>query len=171
MNTRSLWKLALAGVCLASLMACSSAPSAPDASLLQAFDGVYRASSPQAPVQLRLQSEQVRTGEPINLGVASPKGGYVYLFQLGTEGKKLTLIFPNAMDGANHLAPDAVLQLPRANWRMNTSGPAGVGYVLAVVTEKPLDLMALQANVQAGKFDLPPGYGAAMVPWREVAAQ
>lgn len=166
-----LTRAALVATIALVMAACASHPvSDSDGGMLQRLDAAMRSASVDMPLQVRLEKDQVRTGEAISMGVASPKGGYLYVFQLGTEGKRLSLIFPNAMDGANYLAPNSVMSLPRAQqWQMNTSGPAGVGYVLAVLAPKPLDLMALQANVRQGQLDLPPGYGAALVPWREVA--
>jgi hypothetical protein len=150
------------------LAGCATPQRAAEATMLQRLDSVLRLAAVDRTVQIKLQQEQVRTGESIGLSVGSAKGGYLYVFQLGTEGKKLSMVFPNAMDGANYLAPASTLQLPRSQWRMSTNGPAGVGYLLGVVTEQPLDLMSLQGQVAQGALVLPSGYGASLVPWREV---
>jgi Domain of unknown function (DUF4384) len=152
------------------LAGCASAPSgAVDVSLLQRMDAVMRQAAARLPVSLRLNTEQLTTGSPLQVEVAAPSAGFVYLFQLRTDGKALDMLFPNAVDGANFLAAGQRTPLPRANWRMSARGPAGVGYLMAVVTEVPQDLLALQAGLAAGKIELSAPYGAAMTALREVA--
>lgn len=155
---------------LSGLTGCASAPPpAGDPALLQHLDTVLRQANPQRPVSLRLTPEQVTTGNPLKVDLASSAGGYVYLFQLSTDGKRLTMLFPNAVDGTNHLGAGQRMALPRADWRMTARGPAGVGYVLAVLSEAPQDLLVLQTGLAAGRLDLRAPYGASMVSVREVA--
>lgn len=154
---------------LAALTACATPPGGVDQPLLQKMDTLMRQAAPQLPVSLRLNSEQLTTGSTLQAEVASPVAGYVYLFQLSTDGDKLDLLFPNAMDGANYLPAGQRLALPRPNWRMAARGPAGVGYVMAVISESPQDLFALQAGLAAGRLDLRAPFGAAMSTLREVA--
>lgn len=158
----------LAGLVLAAALAgCASPP--PDVPPVQRLDAVLRAATSGHTVTLRLSSSEIRTGQTLGAQVESSLGGYLYLFQLGTEGKAFTMIFPNAVDGANHLAPGQPLVLPRRDWRMSARGPAGVGYLMAVVTQQAQDLLALQAQVQAGNLQPVGPYGAALAPLREVA--
>lgn len=161
-------RVAVLTACL-GLGACVHPPGTADAVLLHRVDTVMRQATPAITVGLKLSAEQFRTGEAIAAEVTSTTAGYVYLFQMGTDGHTLSLVFPNAMDGANYIAANTPLGLPRPNWRMAARGPAGVGHMLAVVTEKPLDLMALQAHIQARQFEIQAPYGAAMATVREVA--
>ncbi len=152
-----------------ALTACASPPGTSDATLLHRIDTVMRQAAPTMAVGLKLSAEQVKNGEAIVGEVRSSSAGYVYLFQMGTDGRTLSLVFPNAMDGANYIAPGNHMGLPRPNWRMSARGPAGVGHVLAVVTEQALDVMALQTNVGLGRLEVAAPYGAAMVTLRETA--
>ena len=164
---------ALAGCLMAAAVlvsaGCATPPPAADAALLQRMDAVLRQAAPSRPVALRLNPETITTGRPLEAGVASPMGGFVYLFQLGTDGKTLDLVFPNAQDGANQLQAGQPMPLPRANWRLMARGPAGLGYLMAVVTQQPQDLQALQAGVGMGQLPVRGLYGAAMATLREVA--
>lgn len=148
---------------------CASPAGTADASLLHRMDTVMRQATPAKSVSLKLSADQVRTGDPIAAEVTTNATGYVYLLQIGTDGRSLSLVFPNAMDGANFVAAGNRLALPRPNWRMSARGPAGVGHLMAVVTDQPLDLLALQTNTQQGKLELALPYGAAMVTLREIA--
>ncbi|MES2298038.1 MAG: DUF4384 domain-containing protein [Pseudomonadota bacterium] len=162
-------RLAAATLAAALTLTGCAAPGSVDSDLLARMDGVMRQAAPGRAISLRLSSDQFRTGEPIAATVSATGGGYVYLYQLGTEGRVLSMVFPNAIDGANYLAPGSAMVLPRPNWRMMARGPAGVGHLLAVVTDAPLDLLALQGNTAQGKIDISGAYGAAMATVREVA--
>ena len=166
------WIQSVAGLAfaagLAAVAGCAT-PTMVDMTPLQRLDAVLRNAGPTLPVSLRLDSDRVTTGSALQIQVASPVEGYVYLFQLTTDGKTLQLVFPNAMDGTNHLGAGQQLALPRPNWRMATRGPAGVGYLLAVVAAEPQDLLALQAGMAGGKLDIRGPYGAALNAFREVA--
>lgn len=153
-----------------ALVGCAVPPAGTsDANLLQRMDTVMRQATPAMSVSLKLSSDQVKTGDAILAEVSTSTAGYVYLYQIDTDGRTLSLVFPNAMDGANFIAAGTAVGLPRPNWRMSARGPAGVGHIMAVVTDKPLDLMALQANTRDGKFELVAPFGAAMATLREIA--
>ena len=149
---------------------CANPPAgSSDATLLHRIDTVMRQASPTMTVGLKLSATEVKTGDAITTEVSSGTAGFVYLFQMGTEGQTLNLIFPNAMDGANYIAAGTSLGLPRPGWRMSARGPAGVGHILAVVTDKPLDLLALQSATRQGQLDVRSPFGAAMATLRETA--
>lgn len=164
-----LWlKAATLSIAIA-LVGCANPPESSDAGLLHRVDTVMRQATPAMAVSLKLTAAQVKTGDAIAAEVGTNAAGYVYLFQMGTDGRTLSLVFPNAMDGANFINAGTSLGLPRPNWRMAARGPAGVGHLMAVVTANPLDIMALQTNVGQGKLEVSAPYGAAMVTLRETA--
>ena len=165
----SSWLVSAAVTFTLGLTGCVSPPGTADAQLLHRVDTVLRQAAPTMPVSLTLSGDQVKTGQAIAAEVKSATVGYVYLFQMGTDGRTLSLVFPNAMDGANYIAAGATMALPRPNWRMSARGPAGVGHILAVVTAQPLDVLALQTNVSLGQIEVTAPYGAAMATLRETA--
>lgn len=167
MKTSSLLAALLTAAALAGCGA--SAPVQPDSSSLTRVDTLMRSASAALPVALKLSSEQIRLGDALGASVTPGVSGHVYLIQVGTDGRTQSLLFPNAIDGANFVPAGQTLQLPRPNWRMSARGPAGVGYLVAVLSVQPLDLMALQASVQRGELAVPGAYGAAMATLRETA--
>ena len=94
------------------------------------------------------------------------KSALPYVYQLGTDGERIDLLFPNAVDGANFVAPGTT-RLPRASWRLTARGPAGVGYVVAVLTERPQDGEAITQRLRAGRIAADGPYAAAMAMLRE----
>jgi hypothetical protein len=155
----------------AALLVGCATPEAPStSSALSQADQALRQANPGTAVALTVTPAQVRIGEAITLQVASARAGYLYVFQVSTDGKALSMVFPNAMDGANYVpAGTAPTQLPRPNWRMTTKGPAGVGYFLAVVADKQQDLTLIPTQLKDGRVAIEGPYGAAMSTLREVA--
>ena len=134
-TTASLW-----------LVGCA-APSATPVShergvLLQRVDAVVQQAQPG--LSLHTSPDPLVVGGTLNVQLSSTQAGYLYLYQIATDGKTLSLVFPNAMDGANYLTPGQH-SLPRASWQLKAHGPAGVGYLLAVLTPQPQNLISLQA--------------------------
>ncbi len=153
------------------LSACANSPGAiAEGGRLAQLDQVLQLASSHSTVALEAVNPQVQVGQTVSLRVGSARPGYLYLFHFGTNGKDLSLSFPNAMDGANHMSggTGAVL-LPRPNWRLSAKGPAGTGYFLAVVADRQQDLLRMAGDVNQGRIALDGPYGAAMVTLREVA--
>lgn len=164
MNTQLRTSLLTLTASLALLAGCAAPGS------LSQTDTVMRLAQPNLPVALAVNPPQVRIGETITLQMGSAAAGYLYVYQVGTDGKTLTVVFPNAMDGANYMPGGGVaVSLPRANWRMPARGPAGVGYFMAVVAQKQQDLNKLAADVRDGNIVIDGPYGAALATLREVA--
>ena len=162
----------VAAMALALLAGCagpSGGAAAPAPQPMAQIDQLLNRAAPDSAALLTITPPVARVGETIALQVSAPRAGYVYLFQVGTNGKELSMGFPNAMDGANHLAAGATLALPRANWRLSARGPAGTGYLLAVVADRPQDLLRLGAEVAQGRIGIDGPYAAAMATLREVA--
>lgn len=154
---------------LASLTACAvPMASGPGEAPLQRADALLRRSDPGWNIALKLVPNELRLGQPLTAEIASAMPGFVYLFLIGTEGKSLEMIFPNPYDGANAMSP-GTLMLPRPTWRMRATGPAGVGYYLAVVAAQNQDLFALMAQAKdpAQTLAVSGSFGAAMASVRE----
>jgi len=119
-------------------------------------------------VQLLVQPNQVRIGEPVRLLVSTTQAGYLYLYQVDTDGRRIVPVFPNAVDGANY-TPGGAMELPRPNWRITARGPAGQGYFVAVLSAQPMDLTLIAQAAAEGRVATPARYGAAIAGLREVA--
>lgn len=131
-------------------------------------DSVLRGATATNSVSLSLTPGEVKTGEQLWAEVSTTDAGYLYVYQLGTDGKSVGLVFPNAIDAANYLAPGRH-KLPRPGWRMTARGPAGVGYFVAVVAARQQDLLAIDARARQGLIEIEGPYAAAMSPVRELA--
>ena len=135
--------------------------------LLQRMDTALQQAQSAGVVRLVTRPNPIPTGQLLQLEVQTTQPGYLYLYQISTDGKSLSLAFPNAMDGANYL-PVGQTSLPRASWQLRARGPAGVGYLLAILTPQPQDLLTLQGQTQAGQILTPTPYAAAMATLREI---
>ena len=159
--------LAFGGLLLAVLSACTNPPVA-RGDLLQQFDAALRQAQNGRGLSLTLVPDRVVTGQEVAIQVLAPQPGYLYLFQLGTDGQSINQIFPNALDPNNAIAAGETL-LPRQGWRFSARGPAGVGYVLAVLAQIPQDQASMQAKLAYGHLDLMGPYQASLVTLTERA--
>ncbi|QIL73087.1 DUF4384 domain-containing protein [Diaphorobacter sp. HDW4B] len=150
---------------------CQTSPPQQDRSvLLQRMDALVQGAQPDAGVRMITQPDPVVTGQTLAVEVGTNQAGYLYLYQITTDGRTLNVVFPNSMDGANYIQ-SGVTRLPRASWQLKAYGPAGVGYLVAVVTPQPLDLLKLQADVVQGQFGVSQAYGSAVATLREITAR
>lgn len=164
----SLARRTLLGLSLvATLGACTT--TGPMPSLMQQLDNTMRQSAPDRRVRLQLGTETLKVGDTLAVQARSAQPGYLYLFQLSSDGRELNLVFPNSIDGANYVGAGQPADLPRPTWRLRAKGPTGVGYLMAVVTQEQQDLLALPARLKEGQIALVGPYAAAMAPLREVA--
>jgi len=171
-NTRSFrWAVHLLAICaLGLLVACQ--PMAPAqiherSDLLQRMDALLQGSDPTLGIRMEISPDPIVTGQNLEADIGLAQAGYLYVYQVGTSGQTLTLVFPNAMDGANYLQP-GITHLPRQGWQLRARGPAGTGYVVAVLTGQPIDLIQQQIDLGQGLFTTAKPYGAFVATLREV---
>ena len=167
--TRRSAALGLGAACLGLQLAGCAAPTVARGDLLQQMDLVLRQAQASNGFGLAVVPDQVTIGQRVALQVRAPVGGYLYVIQLATDGQSLSLVFPNSQDGRNRIAAGETL-LPREGWRFSARGPAGVGYVLAIVAHDMQDLTALQNELSMGRIRMRGAYQAAMAPMTERAA-
>lgn len=119
-----------------------------------------RGANSSRAVTITLAKPQLAIGQgDFTLNIATAQPGYLTLVQRGTDGS-IGVAFPNALDADNRI--ETSLQLPRPNWHLRASGPAGKGRLLAVVTHQPV------SAVQASKLDFGNDYGVAGADYVEV---
>lgn len=155
------------GMATMAMVAGCSVPGAAQGNLLQQVDLVLRQGQPNG-TALALAPESARIGQRVAMRVRSPEAGYLYVVQLDSEGRSLSLVFPNAQDDRNAIAPGEVL-LPRAGWQLTSRGPAGVAYLVAIVTREAQDMATLNRELGNGRIQLRGPYAAAMAPLQEHA--
>lgn len=151
---------------MAMLGGCATVVDSGTVTPLARADAALRQAQSAWQVQLRARPERVRVGDALRFDITSARPGYLYLYQVSTEGK-LSLVFPNSMDAANAVTHGAIT-LPGPTWALRARGPAGTGYFLAVVSEAQQDLLAIGEQVARGDAPRVAGpYGAAMVTLQE----
>lgn len=120
----------------------------------QALRQMFDQRDAKRQVNVKVKQEQLAIGrDALDFSVQSDRPGYVYVALAGSDNQSLYMLFPNDLDQDNQLAAGQLLQLPRANWRVKASGPAGQDSLLVLVADAPRNLRALQKN-KAGPFVL-----------------
>ena len=91
-------------------------------------------------VDLTLARNSLRIGKDLlDFSVTTGKEGYLYILQVGSDGKTFNLLFPNKIDTDNAVAA-GTHRFPRASWRVRAAGPTGYSHLLAIVSPVKKDL-------------------------------
>ena len=90
-------------------------------------------------VKLLPAKSTVRIGQDfLEFSVETNRGGYLYVFQVGSDGNTFNLLFPNKVDTDNKVSA-GTQRLPRASWALRSAGPAGTNNLMALVSSTPKD--------------------------------
>jgi hypothetical protein len=91
-------------------------------------------------VDLTLARNGLRIGKDfLDFSVTTAREGYLYLLQVGSDGKTFNLLFPNKIDTDNAVTA-GTHRFPRASWRVRAAGPTGYSHLLAIVSPVKKDL-------------------------------
>jgi hypothetical protein len=122
--------------------AAPAAPSPPAFSPAAALDAILAGASPARKVTVQVMNSRVMVGrDRVSFSVRASHPGYVYVYMVGTEGD-FHLLFPNAIDKFNLIAPGGVLSLPHSNWGFAAAGPPGIDHFLVMVSDSKRDFRA-----------------------------
>lgn len=75
----------------------------------------------------------------LEFSVSTEKPGYLYVFQVGSDGETFNLLYPNAHDGQDgtNRVDAGTIHLPHGSWRLRSAGPEGTSHLLAYVSPTP----------------------------------
>ena len=91
-------------------------------------------------VQLVTARNSLRIGKDfLDFSVTTAQQGFLYLLQVGSDGKTFNLLFPNKIDSNNAL-PAGTHRFPRDSWRLRAGGPVGKSHLIAIVSPVKKDL-------------------------------
>ncbi|HMN20125.1 MAG TPA: DUF4384 domain-containing protein [Ottowia sp.] len=123
-------------------------PPASERTPVESLQALALGATPGFDVTARPGKAQVVIGkDQLAFDVSSNRAGFVYVFLLDSQGE-MYLLFPNALDKRNEIAPGQTLTLPRASWAMEAGGPAGVDRFAVLVSARERDFT--QSGVLAG---------------------
>jgi hypothetical protein len=132
-------------------------------------DQVIRQARSDARVTLQVEPSTVRVGDALRMRVQTERPGYLYLVQIGSGNRAMTLIHPNLIEPVPRVVqPGTLMVLPGPGWKMIANGPPGTGYYLAIVTDEAQDLAAFRNALDHRRIDVQGNYGAAIVTLREL---
>ncbi len=75
----------------------------------------------------------------LDLSLTTNKSGYLYLLQVGSDGKTFNMLFPNKLDTNNQVSV-GTHRFPRQHWRVRAGGPEGTSHILAILSPTQKDL-------------------------------
>ena len=113
-----------------------------DSQHAQALLDLKAAADRSYSVQLSAPKATLQIGKDLlDFSVTTNKDGYLYVLQVGSDGKTFNLLFPNKLD-ENNLLPAGTHRFPRAAWRVRAAGPAGTSHILAIISPEKKTLGA-----------------------------
>lgn len=122
-------------------------PEKPPFSPGQMLDDIFDGRNRQHAVTASVEKAQVRIGrDHLRFNISSSKPGYLYVVVVGTNRADFDLLFPNAVDKNNRVAPGKTMRLPGGQWPMTAQGPAGTDQFIAIVSDQPRDFTDLGAK-------------------------
>lgn len=115
---------------------------------------IFNGRDDRRTVELTPTKNKLKIGnDKFQFSVRSSNAGYLYLLMVGSDGKTFDLLFPNKLDGDNHIQAGQAVQFPRSNWEVVAQGPTGNDHILAIVADAPRDLSKLSIT-NAGPFSV-----------------
>ncbi|MBL8483035.1 MAG: DUF4384 domain-containing protein [Rhodocyclaceae bacterium] len=121
----------------------------------RALEDIRAASSPAYKLTLTPARPELRIRQDVlEFSVTTDRAGYLYIIQVGSDGKTFNLLFPNKVDRANRVEAGSHA-FPRKGWSVRSGGPAGTSYLLAVLSPvergfaKMMDEEGVFASTQA----------------------
>ena len=106
----------------------------------QALHDLKAGADRSMPVQLVTARNSLRIGKDfLDFSVTTAQQGFLYLLQVGSDGKTFNLLFPNKIDSNNALAA-GTHRFPRDSWRLRAGGPAGKSHIIAIISPVKKDL-------------------------------
>jgi len=142
---------------LAPPTATLSSPAAPPTPLprgpfspVAALEEVLRGADAAIQLEARADLERlVIDRDRLQFRLSGNVAGHVYVLFVGTDGRALQMLFPNAIDADNRLAAGQELVLPRPKWRITAGGPPGTDHVLVLLSPQPRRFEAAGARRDA----------------------
>jgi Domain of unknown function (DUF4384)/Caspase domain len=117
-----------------------AAPATAAVNAAQALADLSAAADRSYQVRITTARDSLRIGtDLLDFSVSTNREGYLYVLQVGSDGKTFNLLFPNKLD-ANNFVPVGVHRFPRPAWRVRSAGPAGNSYMLAIVSPDKKDI-------------------------------
>ncbi len=127
----------------------ATSPRAPPAQILAELHG-QRDGQRQLLASVRQPLLKIGA-DALQIDVNSPRDGYLYIAQAGSDGRSLYLLYPNELARDNRVRGGQAVALPGAGWELVAGGPPGTETLLVMVTDAPRDLSGLPGE-RAGPF-------------------
>jgi hypothetical protein len=122
---------------------------------LATLQDIQQQRNPKIKVDVALSKTTLKIGkDPIEFSIKSSHDGYIYLVMLGSDQKSFYVLYPNGLDKDNRIRAGQTKKLPRADWQLQATGPAGTDNLLVMVSSRPrkLDNLAMAEPTAINPF-------------------
>lgn len=159
--------LVMGGMAYAGLR--EDSPASPAAGVVQQLAQAWANDAGNVRIALSAKQTELVIGvDDMQLELTSERPGYLTLLAAGSDGTSLYALLP--AKGQSLSVTVGQTALPPPQLRIATSGPAGIGAVMAIVSDNPQDADALLAQLkQNGRLDIAGPHGISVLLYRERA--
>ena len=130
-------------------------PVEPALASLATLKDIEQQRNPKRVVDVRVSKPNMKIGkDSLDLSIKSSHDGYAYVVLLGSDKKSFYILYPNGLDSENKVKAGQTLQIPKADWQIKATGPAGTDNILVMVSDSPrkLDTLAMAEPTASAPF-------------------
>lgn len=159
--------LVMGGMAYASLR--EDSPASPAAGAVQQLALAWANDTGNVRIALSAKQTELVIGvDDMQLELTSERPGYLTLLAAGSDGTSLYPLLP--AKGQSLRVAVGKTALPPPETRIGANGPAGIGAVMAIVSDHPQDAEALLAQIkQGGRLEISGAHGVSVLMYRERA--
>lgn len=119
-------------------------PHEPLLASLATLKDIEQQRNPRRVVDVKLSKPIMKIGkDSLELSIKSSHDGYIYMILLGSDAKSFYVLYPNGLDKNNTIKAGQTVRIPKPDWEVKASGPAGTNNLLVMVSDSPRKLNTL----------------------------
>ena len=130
-------------------------PVEPALASLATLKDIEQQRNPKRVIDVKVSKPTMKIGkDSLDLSIKSSHDGYAYVVLLGSDKKSFYILYPNGLDKENKVMAGQTLQIPKADWQIKATGPAGTDNILVMVSDSPrkLDTLAMAEPTASAPF-------------------
>lgn len=108
---------------------------------LATLKDIEQQRNPKRVVEVKVSKPAMKIGkDSLDLSIKSSHDGFIYLILLGSDAKSFYVLYPNGLDKDNAIKAGQTIRIPKPDWEVKASGPAGINNILVMVSDSPRKL-------------------------------
>jgi hypothetical protein len=112
---------------------------------LATLKDIVQQRNPKRVLDVKVSKPVIKIGtDSLDLSIKSSHDGYIYLILIGSDAKSFYVLYPNGLDINYAIKAGQTVRIPKPDWEVKASGPAGIDNLLVMVSDTPRKLNTLR---------------------------